>query len=1145
MNKLIIILISVFISVQLLGQNSVIRGENSFELSNNTTQGFNFTLKTNDLNIEVIKAEGIYFARLTSENFIPSNEEGAPEILIFNKLFEIPADADIQLSVIRKKEIIVDVKTASNNSLLYPHQLSPAKTDHGETPFIMNKELYKVDKFYELPVVQATYLGQMRSSRIARLTISPFSYNPVSQKIKIITELQVEVRFINGDISKTITEKQNYFSNAFQFVSGEMLNSGVFAFVPPVAMQAAGKMVIIADSAFGATLKPFVDMKERQGFDVNLVFTQNPQVGNTLTSIKSFLQNLYNTPATSPDYAILVGDVAQIPSHAGMPSTFHFTDLPYFEYTNDDFPEIFYGRFSCEDTIELHNIIAKTLEYEQYLMPDPNYLDTSVLIAGYDNSYGPTHGNGQLNYGHNYYYNSAQGIQALTYPYPGSAGSAAQIRADASKGAAMLNYSAHGNYNGWENPSFKNSDVVNMTNVHKYPVMIGNACLTGTLNQNDCFGEVLTNAAEKGAVGYIGASDNTYWDEDYYWAVGYSAVSANPTYAASGQGFFDGIFHTHGESYPLWSLSLSQIMTKGNLAVTQSGSSRIKYYWEVYHCFGDPSLVHYTKKPTPMTPSYNHLLPIGASGFMVTNSAPYALVALSENDSLVASAYADSLGEALLNFNPFTQNTQALLTITAQDKEPHTSNIDVYFPNGPYINFMNFSINDSAGNNNQRADNDENLFINLILNNLTNNASGLLTFKISTMDTSIILLDSIGTVLNFSGLDTMELLNIFEMKVNYLVNDEKNVKFNLVITDTASGVWNSQFTIKLFGPEFQLIDMTMNDSGLGNGDGIADPGETIILKVKLKNTGSNAFGKIYSVMTPITTVLSGGSIQDSVHYLKADSVVEMSFSYVVNAAAKTGAYCPLSFVANSNGYSISSTYFIVVGNVDEDFETGNFNKFDWKTPVKPWSVISDVKHLGNYSASSATIGNDDTTALEISLNVLVKDSISFYYKVSTESGYDYLKFYIDNLPMDQWSGLKTWARAAYPVSPGLHQFRWEYSKDYFGTGGLDKVWIDDINFPLTDVLSSLGQQATSDETITFYPNPATDFINIIYKAVSYKNLKVSVADVNGRIVKQWTVSSAGENSGSQLVNISDLNKGIYFIRIENNENTTVSKFIKL
>ena len=418
--------------------------------------------------------------------------------------------------------------------------------------------------------------------------------------------------------------------------------------------------------------------------------------------------------------------------------------------------------------------------------------------------------------------------------FPSSSGSAAQIRADANAGAAMLNYSAHGNYNGWNDPSFKNNDVANMTNVNKYPVMIGNACLTGTYDYNDCFGEVLTNAPQKGAVAYIGAANNTFWDEDFYWAVGYGSISANPSYSGSGMGIFDGIHHTHGEPYSDWSISLAQIVSKGNLAVTQGGS-RVQYYWEVYHCFGDPTLVYYVKKPTAQNPSFNNMLPVGITTLNV-NAAPYSLVALSMNDTLISSAYADSLGDAQLAFPALTQMGSAFLSITAQNKIPFLDTVTILTPNSPYITYLDYNLNDSAANNNGRADFGEQIKLGVKLANLTSFNSTNLDVKISVQDTTVQLLDSMISLSIFPGFDTLTLQNAFTLQVGQVVPNQHMVKVNVEVSDAAGGSWNHFFFVQLHAPEIAATQIVFNDAAFGNGDGLADAGETIMLSVQVKNT---------------------------------------------------------------------------------------------------------------------------------------------------------------------------------------------------------------------------------------------------------------------------------------------------------------------
>jgi hypothetical protein len=106
----------------------------------------------------------------------------------------------------------------------------------------------------------------------------------------------------------------------------------------------------------------------------------------------------------------------------------------------------------------------------------------------------------------------------------------------------------HCGASGWSNPSFTNSDISGLTNANKYPLVISNCCQSYMFELNS-FGENIVRANDKGAVAYIGASDYSYWDEDYYWAIGVTAsIKPNPTYENSGIGGWDAWYHTHGEA---------------------------------------------------------------------------------------------------------------------------------------------------------------------------------------------------------------------------------------------------------------------------------------------------------------------------------------------------------------------------------------------------------------------------------------------------------------------------------------------------------------------------------------------------------------------------------------------------------------------
>ncbi|MHC4173525.1 MAG: fibronectin type III domain-containing protein [Planctomycetota bacterium] len=112
-----------------------------------------------------------------------------------------------------------------------------------------------------------------------------------------------------------------------------------------------------------------------------------------------------------------------------------------------------------------------------------------------------------------------------------------------------------------------------------------------------------------------------------------------------------------------------------------------------------------------------------------------------------------------------------------------------------------------------------------------------------------------------------------------------------------------------------------------------------------------------------------------------------------------------------------------------------------------WDISSAKKNSGRYSAQAGSIDNDESTTLQVTLSC-VSGNITFYRKVSSESSFDYLEFYIDGVKKDEWSGDEDWTEVSFPVTAGTRTFEWTYSKDVSTSDGDDTAWIDDIVFPI-------------------------------------------------------------------------------------------------
>ena len=131
-----------------------------------------------------------------------------------------------------------------------------------------------------------------------------------------------------------------------------------------------------------------------------------------------------------------------------------------------------------------------------------------------------------------------------------------------------------------------------------------------------------------------------------------------------------------------------------------------------------------------------------------------------------------------------------------------------------------------------------------------------------------------------------------------------------------------------------------------------------------------------------------------------------------------------------------------------DFETGSLGDFDTYGDAY-WGVVSGANVSiinGTYSAQSGNIVDSQTSSLEIEWTTLAGD-MSFEYVTSTETNYDFLRFYVDGILQSSWSGISSGVHVQ-SLTAGTHIFEWQYFKDGSVSSNDDTVWIDDVSLPL-------------------------------------------------------------------------------------------------
>ncbi|MFW5994824.1 MAG: hypothetical protein ACOCRN_01845 [Spirochaetia bacterium] len=129
------------------------------------------------------------------------------------------------------------------------------------------------------------------------------------------------------------------------------------------------------------------------------------------------------------------------------------------------------------------------------------------------------------------------------------------------------------------------------------------------------------------------------------------------------------------------------------------------------------------------------------------------------------------------------------------------------------------------------------------------------------------------------------------------------------------------------------------------------------------------------------------------------------------------------------------------GTLPDDFSQGG---------EAQWTVTDDTSYSNTYSIRSGDVSHNEQSSITLSGEVPSGSrltGVTFALRVSSESGFDHLRFYDDDNAEDDWSGDVSWQLVTIPVSyePGeSFEFRWSYEKDGSVDNGEDAAWIDDV-----------------------------------------------------------------------------------------------------
>ena len=792
---------------------------------------------------------------------------------------------------------------------------------------------------------------------------------------------------------------------------------------------------------------------------------------------------------------------------------------------DDLLPEIGVSRMSFKTTTDLQNMIHKTLLYQQNPVMGEFH---KVILAGehlYDNPtsngsdylellIGTHDDNGYTTVGYPVDYDFTK-----LYEEEGN-WSGTLLKQAINAGTSYVHHDGHANSGyvaGWY--SVSNSDFSGANGVdHNYTFFHSQGCDCGAFDESCILEKMVT--IENFAVAVIGNSRYGWFNEGQTEGPGAHLEREMTDAQWDDRVGWLSIAHAIGKC-----MTAPWVTAPGQW---EEGALRWNFY--DMNVLGDGVVNVWLDEPFTATVDVPAQVVIGTQTInaVVTDSNGNPLVnyrcMVYMDGEVIAMGVTNDNGVAEIQFEGGLQNVGTMIMkVQGVNSYPVEVEIMGVPSNTAYVVYDGYTLNGGT-----QIEYGGNYGFNMNLKNVGSVNANNVTATITCDSEYVTINEATVTVGNISGNQSVTLENVFNFSVSDAVPNNTTVRFDIVCTD-GNDTWESHFNAKIYAPEFELVSAVLETSaGL-----YMNPGDSGTVHFTLKNKGNAAVPSAefrvfnsHDVITITTTEWSFGAIA-------AGEEFTADMDFVLAETAEIGAMYQLFYGAYYGNYILNGEYYIQVGQSMDGFETGDFTAFNWQftSPIYAWTVVTENPYEGMYCAKSSSISDYESTSISITVEVGQASNVSFYYKVSSETNYDKLHFYIDGEEKNNWSGDVSWSYVLYAIQAGTHTLKWEYTKDVSMSSGSDCAWIDNVVLPASSVITDV-QEVVEKHNVMVYPNPVNNVLNV--------NLGENQSDVVIYNSVGQTVRRIGMASGDVQISVEDLNAGIYFVKV----NGEVIKVIK-
>jgi agmatine/peptidylarginine deiminase len=1006
MKRIVLLLSLLFLSVFAIAAETVRlgNGDNTVSVLSSTQSETTLQYQITNFNKTSIDLNGSEWWQIYLPKEGITLDKGDPELPVFNRSIAIDDRAKMKLEISEVSYQDFQMKVVPSKGNL-TRNIDPATV-----PYTFGKT-YQLDQFFPEKLADLSEPFIMRDIRGVTVKTTPFAYNPVTGVLRVFTSYRIKVTNDGIDNVNTFLRTKNTVSRAFQPIyERRFINWQSSRYT---AVDASfGKLLVICPTSYLTVIAPYVNWKKQKGIPTELV--EWSTIGTTAAQLQTYIQTRFNAD-NDITYIQIVGDAAQVPtimydSSGGSDPTFALVA------GSDNYPDIFIGRFSAESTTDVTTQVNKTITYERDLTSSATWCQMGFGIGS---SSGPGD-DGEYDYAHidnirtdlvNYGYTTVDQIYYDT-------STAAQVSTAVNAGRGFANYCGHGADTYWVTTGFSNTNVNALTNGNMTPFIMDVACVNGNFVSMTCFAEAWLRKSGGGAVGIYASSINQTWNPPMI-----AQDEVTDLLVAQSQTTLGGLYYN------------------GSCKMLEESSDVAMY--KTWHIFGDASLLARSKTPIAMSVTHPANIVTGTTSVSVSTGVSNALVSITYNNIIYGRGFTNTSGNVTVTLtSPPSGAVNYTITTTAYNRVTYVGTIAQTVATGPW---MEVTAANYADSNNNTPEYNEAGTLNVTFHNSGVQAATAVTATLTCSTTGITITDNTEYITSLAADASSTINGAFAFNIaNNMVN---STVANFTITMVGSSTWTYNFSKTINAPVLAFGSMTISDPSPGNGNGRLDPGETVTVTMPLNNTGAAASPSGNSTLTCVTSGITVNTGTANFSSIAASGTTSLTFSVTASSGITIGTVAAFVFNATAGAYTATKTENVAVGLIKEDFSTGNFNAYPWVMGTTPWTIDSSTYYSAGYAAKSGTITASGSTTMQTTRVLSTSGTLTFYYKVSSESGYDYLKFYVDGTVQNSWSGTVDWTQASFTLAAGTRVLKWEYMKDGSVDTGSDCAWVDDIVFP--------------------------------------------------------------------------------------------------